>query len=236
MRTRRRLAETLLIALTGLWAAGHARAQVVDDVYPLEPEDGGVTGPKAILKVGVDGTDLGKMRFRIQMSRDGFETVDYTFDQLAEPSGWVYTALGGENGAIYRSRQPIKGGVYEWRAAAWNGVIWVAGKKVFKVRVDDVPPADVEHVRMRVDYEAKAVVLDWDPVSTDAQGGPERVASYHVYRYERKSFFFVIRPFEVGQVTDTHFEDRDEKALKVPLLFYKIVAEDEAGNEPERRY
>lgn len=225
----------VFLALVALLGVPLARAQSVEKVFPLEPPDGGTAGPKPILQVGVEGTELGKMRFRIELSRDGWETVAHTFDQKEDPQGWVFTALGGESGAAYRVRQPLDNGLYEWRAWAWNGVDWVKGKTVHRLRIDGIPPADVG-LRMRVDREKKAIVLDWDPVATDAEGGSETVVKYHVYRYARRSFFFVIRPFEIGTTETTSFEDASDEALSSTLLFYKVTAEDEAGNEPERRY
>ena len=46
----------------------------------------------------------------------------------------------------------------------------------------------------------------------------------------------MIRPFQIGVTDKTTFVDRDEIALKTPLVFYKVNAEDEAGNEPDRRF
>jgi len=80
------------------------------------------------------------------------------------------------------------------------------------------------------------IVLEWDPVTTDQNGRPEYVEKYHIYRYIRRSFFFVVRPFEIAVTDDTSFVDRAEIALVTPLVFYKINAEDQAGNEPDRRY
>ena len=97
------------------------------------------------------------------------------------------------------------------------------------------PPADVEGVEMTID-ESGAIHLAWDPVTTDREGRPEYVSRYHVYRYYNRSFFFVIRPFEIGVTERTEFVDASDRALNTPLVFYKITAEDEAGNEPDRRY
>lgn len=213
-----------------------ARAQSVEDVFPMEPVNGGVMGPKGMFRLGYEGTDLGKTRFKIEISRDDFDTVAYTFDQQQDANGWAFTALGGESGAIYRPRQPIPDGTYRWRVSAWNGLDWVPGKRTFEVKVDAVPPAPVEGLQMTVDHKNKSIRLSWLPVMTDRDGKPELVQRYHVYRYERRSFFWVVRPFEIGVVEDTLFEDRDEKAFSSPMLFYKVNAEDVAGNEPDRRY
>ncbi len=234
MKAVLRLAATL--SVVALVAAGPLSAQTIEKVYPLEPPDGGTVGLKPILRIGVDGTDLGKMRFRIELSRDDFDTVAYTFDQMKSDAGWAFTGLGGENGAMYRVKQPLKDGDYVWRVSVWNGVDWVRGKTVATMHVDGTPPADVDGLRIEINRERGTVSLSWAPVATDRDGGPERVRLYHIYRYQKKTFFFVIRPFEIGTSETTSFEDTTVKDLANTLIFYRITAEDEAGNEPDRRY
>ena len=229
----RRLLAPIASLLVLVAAAAHA--QTVDDVYPVDPPDGGTAGTRPMLQVGAQGTELSKMRFRIELSRDDFETIAYTFDQKEEPAGWTFTALAGENGAVYRVRTPLQDGGYTWRAAAWNGVDWVQGRKTSRLRIDGVPPADVA-VRMRVDPKRKSVLLEWDPVTVDRDGRPEVVTRYRIYRYERRAPFFVVRPFEIAATDDLSYEDASAQALGNGLLFYKVTAEDAAGNEPERRY
>jgi hypothetical protein len=226
------------LALTALVLAPAAAAQTVDDVFPLEPRDGGRCGPRGKFRIGIDGAGVLEMRFKIELSRDGFDTIAYTFDQQASPRGWAFIASKtfDRPGAVYFPQKPLDDGVYEWRTYAWNGVEWMAGKTVHRLVIDAVPPADVEGVRMRVDPEREVVVLDWDPVVLDREGRPEYVAKYHVYRYFRASFFFVIRTFHIGTVEDTHFEDTDPIAMKSKMVFYKVTAEDEAGNEADRRF
>ena len=225
------------LAIALLATLSHAaRAQTAADVFPLAPEDGLTVGVRPTFRIGASGTDLPKLKFRIVLSRDEFDTEAYVFDQLEDPDGWVYAALGGEFGAMYRVKKPLEDGEYEWRAEVWNGIEWLRGDTVYRLTVDGVPPADVEGLRMEVDHDRGGVVLDWDAVTTDRNGRPEYVRLYHVYRYKRRSFFFVIRPFEIATTEDTHYVDRDPEALDTSLVFYKITAEDEAGNEPERRF
>jgi hypothetical protein len=225
-----------VLLAVGWLACGWTGAQTVDRVFPVAPEDGGFAGPRPTLQVGVEGSELGKIRFRIELSADGFETVAHTFDQQEDPAGWVFTALGGENGAMYRARTPLRDGTWSWRVAAWNGVDWVKGRETRRLVVDGVPPADVTGLRMSVDPKTGSIVLDWDPVAADREGRPESVARYRIYRYERRSFFFVVRPFEIGETTGTRFVDDSRKAADAGMLFYKISAEDVAGNEFDRRY
>ncbi len=213
-----------------------ARAQSVDAVFPVEPSDGAVVGTRPKFNIGFKGTELPKVQFKIELSHDDFETIDQTFDWREERNGWAYNVWDGANGAIYMPRKPIPDGTYFWRVYAWNGLEWVRGKSVHKVIIDAVPPADVEGLKMRVDREKGIIVLDWNLVSVDREGRSERVALYHIYRYERLSFFFVMRPFEIGTSETTRFEDKDPRALQGRLLFYKVAAEDEAGNQAEHRY
>lgn len=238
MQTMRAVGRSILACVVLVLVApyGPVRAQSVDRVFPLEPENGVVVGKKPILKVGLEGSDLPKIRFRIELSRDDFDSIEHTFDQIEEPNGWAFTALGGESGALYMVRQPLEDGEYFWRVAAWNGVDWVPGEEEGWFYVDGIPPADVTGIAMSIDYDSRSVRLQWNPVTTDREGRPETVAKYHIYRYTKKTIFFVIRPFRLATVETTWFEDSDESALESPILFYKITAEDAAGNEPERRY
>jgi hypothetical protein len=234
-RVPRRVVSSLIVAVAlSIGVAAHA--QVVDDVYPLEPESDQVVGPKPIFRVGVDGRDLMKMKFRIVLSQDDFDTTSYVFDWTEDAAGWVYTALGDEYGALYRVQKPLGDGEYQWRVDAWSGLDWVEGERTSWVTVDSIPPADVDGLEMEVDRDGAGIKLSWDPVTTDQDGAPEYVTKYHVYRYTRKSFFFVIRPFEIAETEFPRYVDRDPLALDTELVFYKITAEDAAGNEPERRY
>lgn len=226
------------LAVVGVGMIGSASAQLVEDVFPYEPKDRARVGPKPMLRVGVDGTDVRKMFFRIELSRDDFDTIAYTFDQKANRGRWGYMISGfeGPQGARYLVGEPLEDGVYDWRVSAWNGVEWIDGKITYRLTVDAVPPADVEGLGMTVDHETNGVVLEWKPVTIDRNGAPEYVAKYHIYRYELRSFFFVIRPFRIATVEATKYVDRDPRAFATPLLFYKVTAEDDAGNEPDRRY
>ena len=230
------LRRSVLALVFAVLASSSARAQTVDRVFLVEPSDGGVVGPRPKLQVGIEGTDLGKVRFKIELSRDSFETIAHTFDQLEEPGGWLFTALNGENGGMLWVQKPLSDGVYAWRASAWNGVDWVRGRDTRRLVVDSVPPADVTGLRMRVDPKDRAILLDWDPVVSDRNGHGEAVSKYHVYRYDLRSFFFSIRAFEIGETPGTSFRDDSRRVSDVPLLFYKVAAEDAAGNEPDRRY
>ena len=206
-------------------------------IAPEAPPDGASVGKNPRFLVRVSGSDVEKLRFKITMTRDAWKTIAYTFDQLADAAGWAVTALNDQTpGAVYVPRQPLVGGDYEWRVASWDGLSWKEGAEDFRVRIDDVPPEDVDGVRMARDPESGCVRLMWLPVTSDREGRPEHVAMYHVYRYAAKGPTHPIRPFEAGETTSLAFEDCDGASLKKAVLFYRVVAEDEAGNIPGRKF
>jgi hypothetical protein len=218
--------------------AGIAVAQQQPTTLALEtPRDGASVAKKPRFVVRVSGADVEKLRFKIELSGDEFKTIAYTFDQRKDPSGWAVTALADQTpGAAYFPRQPLAGGDYLWRVASWDGLSWKEGGDRFRVQIDDVPPEDVDGVRMTRDPGGACVRLTWQPVVSDRDGRPERVAMYHVYRYAAKGPTHPIRPFQAGETTGFTFEDCDAASLKKPVLFYRVVAEDEAGNIPGRRF
>jgi hypothetical protein len=204
---------------------------------PESPRDGASVGKKPRFVVRASGTDVEQLRFRIELSTDDFRTIAYTFDQLKDPNGWAYTLLDDESpGAVYFLRQPIEGGDYLWRVGSWDGLSWRESATPFHLRIDDVPPADVDGVLMWREPATGCVRITWSAVTTDRDGRPERVALYHVYRYASKGPTQPIRPFEAGETASLELDDCDAEAAKKPILFYRVVAEDEAGNIPGRRY
>lgn len=229
----------LVRAAAAAWvlaAATATPAQNVEDVFPLVPADRAVVGVRPRFQIGVKGSDLGKMRFRIEISRDDFDTVAYSYDQQADKNGWAFTGLGGEMGAMYVTREALPGGSYKWRVSAWNGIEWVVGRKTLAFTVDTVPPAEIQSLRMRWDREQEVLSFEWDPVVSDRDGGPENVVKYHIYRYTNRPPFFVVRPFRIGETQQTFFEDRGKILKNAPLLYYIVNAVDAADNEPGRRY
>lgn len=217
-----------------LACAGVSHAQFLEDVFPLEPEDGATSGPRIRFRIGIDGTDVMKMQFRIELSRDRFDTVAYTFDQREDPKGWGWVTHGfDDKGGVYLNSEPLEHGAYEWKAWAWNGVDWVEGDTTFRLVVDTVPPAEVSGLRLKRTAEG-GVALTWDPVWSDENGDAETVASYHVFRYFRRAFFDTIRPNVVATVEDTRWEDADPLALAAGLVVYDVIAEDVAGNHIQR--
>jgi hypothetical protein len=231
-RIRRHL--PLVCLLTLLFGGAPALAQFVEDVSPVEPENGQTVGPRPTFRIGIEGEDLYKMRFKIVLSQDDFETEAYVFDQMEEKNGWAFENWEGGYGAMYRTRKPIADGEYEWKVHAWNGLDWVAGDDTSWVNIDGVLPAEVSLMMEKVGQgEDAAVRIFWDPVYLDARGESEDVAQYHVYRFNRKRTVYV-RMFEIGVTPDTYFDD--EGADEEPkIVFYRVTAEDLAGNHPTLR-
>lgn len=224
-------------ALALLVASSAGAQQQPKSVSPEAPVDGASVGKKPRFALRIDGGDVDKLQFRIELSRDEFKTIAYTFDQLKDADGWAVTVLDDQSpGAVYFTRQPIAGGNYLWRVASWDGLSWMDGSRRFRIQIDDVPPADVDGVRMSRPPGGSCVHISWEPVTTDSNGGPERVARYHVYRYAAKGPTHPIRPFEAGETAELTFEDCDAVIVDKPVLFYRIVAEDEAGNIPGRKF
>jgi hypothetical protein len=236
MRTRTATLLGAALACALSWSRLPAQQQPTT-LAPEAPKTGAAVGKKPRFVVRIAGSDVENLRFRIELSTDEFKSTAYTFDQLKDPNGWAYTALDdGSPGAVYFTRQPLDGGAYLWRVASWDGLSWKESGDRFRLIVDDVPPADVEGVAMSRDARTGCVRITWLPVTTDRDGGAERVALYHVYRYASKGPTQPVRPFEAGTSATTDYEDCDQDALKKPILFYRVVAEDEAGNIPGRKF
>lgn len=233
-RIRIVLGVSLAFVAAGLPALGQ---QQPTTLAPEAPRDGASVGKKPRFVIRASGANVEKLKFRIELSTDEFRTVAYTFDQLKDANGWAYTALDDQSpGAVYFTRNPIAGGDYTWRVASWDGLSWKEALDRSRLQVDDVPPADVDGVLMDREARKGCIRIRWQSVVTDVNGGSERVGLYHVYRYTTKGPTHPIRLFEAGQTPDLEFEDCDKAALKSPLLFYRVVAEDEAGNIPGRKF
>ena len=223
-----------LLALGGLlWLP--AQAQMIEEVFPEEPGDGSTVGPRPIIRIGVDGDDIHMMRFKIVMSQDDFDTESHVFDQTKDQAGWSFAVLGDEAGALLRVPKPLNEGVHDWKVYAWNGVDWVEGDNVYRMTVDSIRPEDVETL-MADRSENGGVELSWDPVTLDLNGRPEYISRYHVYRYSRRSFFFSIRAFEISVTDETYYVDDSQIGRSADMLFYKITAEDQAGNHDFKRW
>lgn len=203
-------------------------------VFPLDPPDGAVINARPVFRLGyeeIDETELRGSRFRITLRRDGLRGEELRFDQLASANGWAH---GDEGTVLYYPRQPLPDGEYQWTVARWDGTAWSAAPEVFALRIDSVAPADVDGLRIAYDRERARYHLRWRPVTLDRNGAPEFVARYHVYRYDGAPPFPTVRLREIGVATipELSLDEGDAtEAEPAPLLFYRVVAEDEAGNQ-----
>jgi hypothetical protein len=202
----------------------------VSRVFPVAPADAAVVGPRAVFELGYE--TLGerhprKLRFRIRLDPRTQGAEGYVFDQRERRSGWL---VGEPQRVLYRHRKPLRDGLYRWDVSAWNGVDWLVGRESFEIRVDSIPPADVVGLRVGLQREEGRVLLEWDPVTLDRNGAPEFVARYHVYRFERRGVFRKVRSQEIAVVEQARF--LGEPRSKDPrILYYRVTAEDAAGNE-----
>jgi len=203
-------------------------------VFPLEPPDDAVSGANPVFRVGYEPGEADRernARFRIVLSEDGFRSEAYVFDQRERRAGWL---PGGPGSVLFRPRRPLADGDYEWKVARWNGLAWEEGSAVRRLRIDTVPPADVEGLRVDRDARSGSLRLSWDPVFLDRDGGSEFVARYHVYRYVEGPPYPVLPALRVASGPQHSWTD-DEDTSRVRLVLYRVTAEDAAGNEALRR-
>jgi len=231
-RSERRRGRALLAC--GLLWAGMAPLLAEDPptfehVFPLRPADQSVAGARPVFCIGYSGLDereLRHMRFRLTLTQMGSRDETYEFDQRQQRSGW----LPGEPGEmLFRPPWPLADGTYRWQAWAWDGMRWVDGKPAHRIRIDSVPPAEVQGLRASYDPARKSMFLAWQPVTLDRDGGPEFVTRYRIYRYTRGPQLPRVQPFEIGRTETPDFVD-EGPIPDVRLVVYKVAAEDQAGN------
>ncbi|HXV77776.1 MAG TPA: hypothetical protein VD788_15805, partial [Candidatus Polarisedimenticolaceae bacterium] len=209
-------------------------AQQAAEVFPLAPADDSVVGPREPFRVGYRGIDdsaLREARFRIDLHPVAREANTLRYDQRRRKRGWS----PGEPGVmLYRPGRPIADGSYEWDVSVWDGVMWRSSGERFRLRIDSVPPSPVENLTVTYDAERGVLRLDWNPVVTDVDGGPEYVARYHVYRHSRADRAPKAEPFEIAEVVDPTVELPVSGPDDARLWFFRVSAEDLAGNETGR--
>jgi hypothetical protein len=230
-RCRRLGLAAVTIALSWLAILAVEPVPPVDRLWPVAPADGAVTDPRPLFEIGYE--TMGEphprdLRFRIRLERKGRAGTTYVFDQRQRPTGWL---VGEPGRVLYHPRTLLDDGEYRWEVAAWNGVAWTTAPRRHAIRIDSVPPADVEDLCVLLDDEAGGARLEWKPVTLDAHGRPEFVAAYHVYRYERSGPFRRVRPHEIAVVTQPRYIDTTPRPAGDPILYYQVTARDEAGNE-----
>jgi len=200
----------------------------------VDPPDEAVVGSRVVFRLvyrGIDDAELRDARFRIELRGRNDDDASIEFDQRRHKRGWT---AGSPGEMLYRPRRPIPDGEYVWSVGVWDGVVWRGDETRFRLRVDSVPPAPVENLRVRYVADRNVLRLDWDPVATDVEGGAEYVAAYHVYRYSRADNTPSAEPFEVIRTETPATEIPVAGPLEARLWFFRVTAEDLAGNEADR--
>ena len=200
-------------------------------VFAVAPEQAAYADSRPLFIIGYEAPDRlesRELRFRLTLTDDRRERV---FDQRKRRKGWAH---GEEGRMLYHPRRPLPDGEYRWKVELWNGVEWIGGGPARELTIDTVPPADVEGLEVRA-IERGRIELAWVPVSLDRDGRPEFVARYHVYRYEKRGSFPTLEMFEIGVSETAAFLDIRAPTDGSSIVYYRVTAEDLAGNEPGKR-
>jgi hypothetical protein len=209
-------------------------AQTPLQVFPLGPRDDAVVGPFVLFRVGYRGIaddQLRQARFRIELRGVDDPDRSFVFDQRRHGRGWTPGAPGL---MLYRPARPLPDGSYRWTVAVWDGVDWKRDDQQPRLRVDSVPPAEVEDLIVRYDAQRRVLELEWDPVALDREGGPEYVRLYRVYRYARADRTPRIEPFEILETDYPEAEIPVSGPEQAEVWYFRVTAVDMAGNEAGR--
>jgi hypothetical protein len=201
-----------------------------EEIFPHAPEDLAVSRSRPVFHIGFTGVDPYEarlMRFKLALSEDGFITEAYVFNQRNRQSGWIQ---GQPGEMIYRPRRPLRDGEYEWKAWAWNGVNWVDGGGSRTIRIDSIPPAEIQDLALMYFQDSTEMIITWDPVSLDQQNNTEFVSGYHVYAFPGRPDLPVARTFRIGVVDTPRYVEPEATPADHPIMYYRVQAVDEAGN------
>ena len=75
------------------------------------------TGPHATFRVRT--LSPASLMYWVQVSRDNFESIAYTFNQTMSQDGWDQPIYQNGQAAEFISPEALESGDYQWRAAAW---------------------------------------------------------------------------------------------------------------------
>ncbi len=222
-------------------AYGHERA--------ASPAGGDTVSANIDFYIEADGEPEDGVHYQIEIaSDDEFELIVTRFDSKKSSAGWVFGNLQGVEdvpdkyrpvryeGIHYRARGRLKNGVYFWRVSRSRGDgAFELLDGIAEFRVDTVPPGPVDSLLLDID-ETGALELSWDPVFYDEQDGDERVAGYRVYRYTRLLKRYPVMTRYILRVTeDTKTFIPQETEDSASIVFYRVRAVDDVGNEEGRR-
>jgi hypothetical protein len=225
----------LVGAVLAACAAFHPGVSTFAATRPLSPQDGEAVSarPKLVFLY----TDFKpKMRFSIELSRDGFEEDIHSWDMRKSWRGWTLYSDNADveyaSGATFTPTEDLAEGTWEWRITAHEGGADIPLDFVSSFMVDNTPPAEVAGLRIRPDEESGNPILSWDPVFLDINGGPETVSHYKVYRYDRRGRFLVGGNLQVVGMSETT-RLLIEKPSWSPsrINYFMVTAVDQVGNE-----
>ncbi|RMG44790.1 MAG: hypothetical protein D6718_09255 [Acidobacteria bacterium] len=238
-----------LAVAAGLLLAA-APAPGYENEKPTLPADGQVVGSKFEFYIAADGKPGVEEFYRVEVAtEDEFkpEQVVLTIDMRDNRRGWVLgTSYGLKDvpeeyrpvnyeGIHYRVFNRLKSGEYYWRALkALGGGEWTPLGRPMRFRVDRTPPGPVEEMRLARRKDG-AIAISWAPVVSDAEGEPELVAGYRVYRYAK-----LLKRYPPS--TRFLLAETDRLEVVVPadavegerIVFFRVQAVDEVGNELNR--
>jgi hypothetical protein len=215
--------------------------------------------PLFLVTARVEG-DCDGLAPAIQISHDGWKSIDRTWSQKESPLGWRVEPSDTEVAIAFRPPEGLDEELWQWRARVMAGGVLSESPRASGFRVDVTPPAEIEglHLQRRPDG---AVLLRWDPVALDVEGRPDLVDHYVIYRYDRRGTFpqgplvrigesraptwidrkpaaggqgiSEVPPPSKGGAQGQDPSRRGKRASEPPAatIYYKVVAVDVAGNE-----
>ncbi len=199
--------------------------------------------------ISADGRPIQGEAYKIEIARDSdFEKIVTTFDGSKERGGW---SLGDPKGiedvppelaptnflGIHLRVQPkLADGEYFWRAAkTTGGGGWTEVRGSESFVVDTRAPADIDTLRLRRLPDG-SIQLWWAPITYGSDNQPETVAGYRVYRYEKLLMRYppmtryLLRELQADTTVTIPLKDTEPS-----MVFYRVSAVDEVGNEDGRR-
>ncbi len=199
--------------------------------------------------IEADGRPATEEFYRIEVARDSdFEQVVAVFDQRKQKQGWLIgDPLGLDDipeqyrpqnyeGIHYKVRGRLRDGEYWWRAyKALGGGDWTLLDGEGHFFVDTDPPAPVDSLEV-TKLEDGSIELRWAPVVMEVDEEPEDTAGYRVYRYTRRlKRYPLMTRYLVAETEDTRLVLPPDEDENLKIVFYRVNAVDQAGNEMGRR-
>jgi hypothetical protein len=230
-----------------LLAAGPAAA--FSDERPVAPADGENVFSMLEFYIEADGSPEPEEFYKIEVSPDpDFDEIIASFDSRENKRGWVFGDMMGledvpeelipqnYQGVHLRTRLELSDGEYFWRAfKAIGGGSWEPLGRELSFYVDTTPPASVRRIEVRVTPRGE-LAFNWEPVIFDLEQNQELVAGYRIYRYTSlKKRYPVLTRYLIAETDATEHVVPDAIDDGNRIVFYKVQAVDETGNEEGRR-